>query len=222
MNIDIWKLSSKEKMNVVYNRFNTAKYIVWDYARNSEDGSFGLVEELGKPIDRGFTHGFVVGDRTKASISSNWVDISVYSKNFPLDDEFENRTFYPYHLFTTLEKAKEYSEKCKAYATRNGLDKPTYEDVLRIVKKYDKKFEINMGKRNGESCEDYKAISNGSCTIFTIDEIGNIHMTRGQMFSGFTIPHIDLLDNVLDVFYNGTYPSSEERNYAMADWCILD
>lgn len=211
-----WDLTNGERSNIVNARMRNSKYIVWDYARSKKDNSFGEIEELDKPIDKGFIHGFVMNNSSVVR-SFKWCEFNVYGDNWYLDEKFEERTLYPYHFFSTYEKALEYSKKCKEY---NITYKPMLSEVLAIVKKYDKDFRIDYGKRGYESVK-YQAICKPqSVTTFTIDDNDNIIMNRGQMFTVFIISHIDLLDKILDKFYNGNYPSSEEMNNDIERWSI--
>lgn len=215
-----WDLDLSVRNQIVRDRFNKSKYVVWDYAPSMEDNSFGTIEELGEPIDRGFVHGFVI-KHTKVMQSHKWYEFNVYGDNWYLDEEFENRTLYPYHFFSTYDKALEYSNKLKEHNAINHLDEPTLEDILPIIKKYDKDFNISFGKRQSDFGSKYRAISNGTCTTFTIDSNYNIYMNRGSMCTGFIITHIDLLDKVLDMFYNGEYRTDEDRYNSIAYWAIM-
>lgn len=132
---------------------------------------------------------------------------------------FEDRTIFPYHFFSSYEKALEYSDKVKEY--NNKLNKVTFEDILPIIQKYDKGFEILRGKRGYESSE-YMAIGNGTCVTFTIDNCGNIKLNRGQMYSSFTITHIDLLDKILGIYYDEKIRDTEKRNSLMGVWAIVN
>lgn len=211
-----YDLSFKERNNIAKTRMKTSKYIVWDYARDNETNECGTLEELPHYIDKGFIHGFVL-DNPKVKTSISWREINAYADGFYLDEEFENRTLYPYHLFTDYNKALEYSEKAKEHAKM--CDKPTLKDVLNVVSKYDKSAYITEGKRGYQNVK-YKAIKIGyGTTIIRLDDKGNILLDRGQMFTSFLIPHIDLLDNVLEIFYDRDY-SSEGRNSRMATWAI--
>lgn len=222
--VDFWELSSNERRVVVGYRSMNSKYIVFDYARSKDEEnmpSFGIIYKLGKFIDKGFTHGFVINDKEcKAILCNRWNEISVYQSVYPMDEEFESRTKHPYHIFSDISKAIEYSNACRKYANRNGIAKPSFDDVLGIVRKYDKSFSIMNGKRNIETCEEYKAIANGSTTIFQISGNGEILMQRGSIFTSYAIPHLDLLDSALDYFYGkGRSIPSEDLNYAMGEWC---
>lgn len=213
-----WNLPFEEREIIVKDRMKRSKYVVWDYARSKEDNSFGMIEALGNAIDKGCVHGFTMYD-SKAVLSPKWKEFNVYTDNWYLDEKFENRTLYPYHFFSNYDDAVEYSEKAKEYAMRNGLDYPTLGDILPIIQKYDKSFQIIKGKRGYECGEEYTAISNGTITTFTIDDNGNIIMNRGQMFDSFIITHIDMLDKVLDIFYNGKYKDSNDRLNAVIRYC---
>lgn len=217
-----WDLDNSTRNQIVRDRFRNSKYVVWDYAPSIEDNSFGTIEELGEPIDRGFVHGFVIR-HSKVVTSHKWDEFNVYGDGWYLDEEFENRTLYPYHFFSDYEKALEYSKKVKEYNAVNHLAEPTLEDILPIIKKYDKSFKICVGKRGNESyLPEYSAISNGTCTTFTIDSKFNIYMSRGSMNTGFIITHIDLLDKVLDMFYNGEYRTTDDKNNSIAYWAIMN
>lgn len=84
---------------------------MWDAA--PINGKLGEIEELPEPTDRGMTHGFKVKNNTNACISDQWKELEVYFQNFPLDETWNNRTPYPWHCFTTKEKAEAYSKKGK-------------------------------------------------------------------------------------------------------------
>lgn len=211
-----WDLPSKERLSLANKRLRDTKCIVWDYARNKDTNEFGTLEELPQYIDKGFIHGFVM-NKSKVEHSSKWEEISVYTDCYYLDEEFENRTFFPYHLFTDYNKALEYSKKAKEYA--KWCDKPALSDILNVVKKYDNSAVITKGKRGFQSVE-YEAVKIGcGTTIFRVIDNGNIIMDRGQMFTCFVIPHIDLLDKVLEIFYNDNY-SSEKMVNMIAEWAI--
>lgn len=218
-NIDIWSLTPNERMAVINERKRNSKFIVYDYARSIDGGNerFGAICELGRFIDSGFVHGFVVSSvENGLSLSSKWTEISVYSKAYPLDEEFENRTEYPYHVFSSLSKAEEYSKKCRAHCLRYGLDKPTFDDVLSVVRKYDASFSIGRGKRSVDFGDEYEAICNGTTTIFRVSDVGEVLMLRGQMLDSYVFPHIDLLDLGLEFFYGkGSNLGSEDLNSAM-------
>jgi hypothetical protein len=206
-----WDLDFYSREKVVRERYDKSKYVVWDYARSIADNTFGMVEALGEPIHSGCAHGFEIKD--SGVVCSQWKKFDVYTDNWYLDEDFENRTMFPYHFFSTYEKALEYSNKVKEY--NDKLNKVTLEDILPIIQKYDKGFEIIYGKRGYESSE-YMAIGNGTCVTFTIDECGNIKMNRGQMFLGFTIPHIDLFDKVLGIYYDEKIRDIAKRNSLMS------
>ena len=224
--VDFWGLSSQEKSVVVRYRSTHSKYIVFDYARSKDEkklASFGIIYRLGEFIDKGFTHGFVI-DTSACSgvICRGWKEISVYSKVYPMDEEFENRTNHPYHIFSDISKAIEYSNACKEYANRNGMGNTSLYDVLGIVRKYDKSFSIMTGKRNYENGSEYEAIANGTTTIFRVSDNGSILMLRGQMLTSFEFPHLDLLDEALKYFYvDGKHDSVEKTYSIMAKWCDL-
>lgn len=224
--VDFWKLTSNEQMVVVRYRSMNSKYIVFDYARSKDEEnmpSFGIIYKLGKFIDEGFTHGFVIDtDACRGILCDRWEEISVYCKVYPMDEEFENRTKHPYHIFSDVSKAIEYSLACRKHANRNGMANTSLYDVLGIVRKYDKSFSIMTGKRNIERGKEYEAIANGTTTIFRVGDNSDILMQRGQMFTSFQIPHLDLLDSALEYFYGkGSTIPSEDRNYAMGEWCIV-
>lgn len=212
-----WDLDFSSREEVVRERYNKSKYVVWDYARSIADNTFGMVEALGESINSGCVHGFEIKD--SGVVCSQWKKFDVYTDKWYLDEDFENRTMFPYHFFSSYEKALEYSNKVKEY--NDKLNNVTLEDILPIIQKYDKSFEILRGKRGYESSE-YRAIGNGTCITFTIDGCGNIKMNRGQMFLGFTIPHIDLLDKVLGIYYDDKINDSVRRNSLMGVWAITN
>lgn len=215
--VSFWDLSSTEREILAKQRMYYTKYIVWDYARNKETNEFGTLEKLPHYIDKGFIHGFKM-NKSNVDYSLKWEEISVYSDNYYVDEEFENRTLYPYHLFTDYDKALEYSKKAKEYSKL--CNKPTLNDILNIVKKYDKSAIIMEGKRGYENIK-YQAIRIGcGTTIFRIGDNDNIIMDRGQMCTSFSIPHIDLLDKVLEIFYNNDY-STETMVNMIANWSMV-
>lgn len=223
--VGFWDLSSNDRMTVVRYRSMNSKYIVFDYARSKDEEnmpSFGIIYKLGKFIDKGFTHGFVIDTNAcRGILCDRWEEISVYCSVYPMDEEFENRTNHPYHIFSDVSKAIEYSLACRKHANRNGMGNTSLHDVLGVVRKYDKTFSIMTGKRNIEGGEEYEAIANGTTTIFRVSDNGSILMLRGQMFTSFECPHLDLLELALEYFYGkGRNIPSEDRNYTMGEWCI--
>lgn len=223
--VDFWGLSHKEQSAVVRYRSTHSKYIVFDYARSKDEKnspSFGIIYKLGEFIDKDFTHGFVIDKSTCGGVlCDRWEEISVYCKVYPMDEGFENRTNHPYHIFSDVSKAIEYSLACRKYANRNGMANTSLYDVLGVVRKYDKTFSIMTGKRNIESGTEYEAIANGTTTIFRVSDNGTILMLRGQMFTSFECPHLDLFDEALKYFYGkGKYIPSEDMIYTMGEWCI--
>lgn len=221
--VSIWDLSSDERMRIVRNRFATSNYIVWDYARSESDGSFGLMERLGSPIDKGFIHGFV-NDKSGAVISPKWGEINVYTDDYPLDEEFDTRTIFPYHIFSSRKKALEYQRRFNEYNdeyNRLSVDE-LYGRVLDIVKRYDDKYILSSGSRSHYEDGSYKAIckSPQCMTIFRIDGDRNIIIDRSSFFSSYVVPHVDLLDKCLEILWRGDFPNCEERHNAMLYWCL--
>lgn len=225
--VSFWDLSSMERKSIVEYRKNNSKYVVFDYARSKDEKdtpSFGIIYKLGKYVDMGFVHGFTIDFKEcKGILSREWEEISVYQAIYPLDEEFEGRTTYPYHIFSDISKAIEYSKKCRAYANRSAIANTSLYDVLAIVRKYDKSFSITKGKRNYEVGVEYEAIANGTTTIFRISDKGEILMLRGQMFDSYTFPHLDLLDAGLEYYYGkGASMPSEDLNRWMGMWCFVN
>lgn len=221
-----WDLQPDDKRAVIRYRSMNSKYIVFDYARSKEEekySSFGVIYKLGKFIDEGFTHGFVIDTKACYGIlCDRWDEISVYCSVYPMDEEFYNRTKHPYHIFSDVRKAVKYVTACREHANRNGISNPSLSDVLGVVRKYDKSFSIMTGKRNIEGGSEYEVVGNGTNTIFRVDDNGNILMLRGQMFTSFKCPHLDFLDSALEYFYGkGSNVPSEDRNYAMGEWCMV-
>lgn len=203
---NFWQLSYAERESIAKERIKKAKYIVWDYVRSLSDNSFGAIDDM---LEWGSTYkSHFILPVSSVCRPYKWSEFDTYTDEFYLDEEFEDRTLYPYHFFSTYDKAMAYASKIGKHTKRNDLDKPTLEDILPIVRKYDKGFEITNG-----------VIKNNVGVSFVIDEKYNI-VLKSNVYGEIIIPHIDLFEVVLNKFYIEEYYSIEQKKSDIASWAI--
>ena len=210
--IDLNKLTRDEEREIVRKRF-AAKYIVWDYCPDKE-GNYGVIEKTPTPTDRAFQHGFVFKQTKVCALHHSYAGISdfevqVYNNNVPLDETFENRNKWMWHLFSTKEGAEEYSAKIKTLFPEHL----TLESILPLVQKVFPKARISEGRRGYETnTKPYRVIvADNGWTTFDVTE-NLIGVQFGQ--SGYyIIPHTELIEpaftNIKDRYINLCYCVSE-------------
>lgn len=188
-----WDLSSEERNDIVRQRMSGEKWIVWDYCPNKQ-GEYGIIEKCPASTDYGFIHGYVFENPKVCALHHDYAgvrnfEINVYTNNWYEDEDFATRHKNMWHIFTSYDKAKAYSDKIKALFEVH----PEVEDVLAGLRKVFSDAKIAFGKRGYESTSYECIVCDGGYITARLLDNGLIYIQCGQM-GKYIIPHIELLD----------------------------
>lgn len=199
-----WDLPYEDRKKVANNRMRGDRWLVYDYTP-SKDGEFGIVEKFPKSIDHGFIHGYVFKEQKAFSVVDGYSDfeINVNTDCWYEDEEFESRTIYPYHIFTSYDKAVAYADKVK----ENNKHIITEDELIKALSRYNKDVKVGYGKRGYENvCNEYRTIyfDGGWCTAKISNNMIRIQYGQRRVV---VIPHLDLLPKAFEKLDEYGYPN---------------